>query len=989
MKKRLMACLMAVCMFTTVLAPVNGTFATEVIEETIAPTEAPTSAPTEAPKPTEAPATEAPKPTEAPATEAPVQAVSEVEETEKPTEAPATEAPATEAPATEAPATEAPATEAPATEVPATETPATEVPATEVPATEAPATEVPVTEAPTDVPATEVPTEEPTEEPTEVPGTEVPTEEPTVEPTVEPTIPVPETELSIAAAANAAYAFANEDTISVAVTISGGIAPYSLTLKVNGADMQSWTDIAEAGEYAVSYAPTEFGVHKFEIIVTDALGVSKAGGFEVPVAVREEERESDWKRDFRDVELTGDWREDLIAIAKTQIGYKESERNFRIDDEGKKQGYTRYGDWYGSSYEEWCAMFVSFCLNYAEVPENYFPREANCARWKEQLQWKGAYEDDEYEYEPKPGDLIFFNWQSDYDDTHKRENKPQHIGIVEKVTDDKVYTIEGNSAGAVRRQDYDRDSIVIVGYGNTEKLMDRAGLIPGEEIECAFVGAKAYTKNDGINMRSDATTASEVVVKIETADAEMTILGAKQTGEMIWYQVQYGEYVGYIRGDLIEIAENLIPSEPEATAEPSVEPTAVPDATVAPEVTVAPEATIEPEETMGVPVDATIEPTVEPTPAPTEEPVVITGVTVTENVNIREQPTTDSERVTYISAAGEEVIITGSGEVNGELWYAVIYGEYKGYIRADLIAVQEQPTAEPSVEPTVEPTAEPSVEPSVEPTVEPSVEPDTVCECADAEGNRACAEDCACDCHIEDLPTIEDELLCVCNDAEGNRICAEDCACECHAAEETVCVCYDAEGNLICGEGCECACHEVEDPEVEAPAEIVYLPWQNGVVETVMSYAVEGAVHYSWQRGMVNENGEMVWKELATTNHTEVLLTTMFDDLAYSYRCVATVEDGTQVISNEITLIDAELVQWMNEAEVTEEMLARAMNAKSLDSMVIEDEVVFYVRTGEVYARIDKDTGYMIDERTGLVIAVVDLENGLIYPIVTESADDE
>jgi len=213
--------------------------------------------------------------------------------------------------------------------------------------------------------------------------------------------------------------------------------------------------------------------------------------------------------------------------------------------------------------------------------------------------------------------------------------------------------------------------------------------------------------------------------------------------------------------------------------------------------------------------------------------------------------------------------------------------------------------------------------------------------------------------------------------------------CECHVAEEAECICYDAEGNPICGEGCECMCHVTDEPEIAVPAEIVYQPWQSGVVETVMSYTVEGAVHYSWQRGVANENGDMVWEEIASSDYTGVLLTTRFEDLAYIYRCVATKEDGTQVISDEITLIDAELVQWMNEGGVTEEMLARAMSAKSLDSMVIEDDVVLYVRTGEVYARIDKATGYMIDERTGLIIAVVDMENGLIYPMATESADEE
>ena len=132
----------------------------------------------------------------------------------------------------------------------------------------------------------------------------------------------------------------------------------------------------------------------------------------------------------------------------------------------------------------------------------------------------------------------------------------------------------------------------------------------------------------------------------------------------------------------------------------------------------------------------------------------------------------------------------------------------------------------------------------------------------------------------------------------------------------------------------------------------------------------------------------MVWEEILTTEHGEVLLTTDIADLSYTYRCVATLADETQTESEAFTLIDAAYIEWMNETEVTEEMLVRAMNAKSLDSMVIENDVVLYVRTGEVYARIDQENGYMIDEKTGLIIAVVDMENGMIYPISMESAEE-
>ena len=429
-------------------------------------------------------------------------------------------------------------------------------------------TEDPITDVPE---VTEEPTAEPTAEPSPDASPEIIPDETEV-PSVEPTAITPVAKLSISAKVNAAYAFANEDTISARVTIDGGEAPYCVVLKLNGSEVQTMSGIAEAGYCTISYAPTQYGVHKFEVIVSDAMGASKSRSFEVPVAVRKVDSESDWKKDFRSVELTGDWREDLLAIASTQVGYKENRRNFIIDNEGKKQCYTRYGDWYGSSYADWCAMFVSFCLNYAGISENDFPYEANCAKWKKLLQWKGAYQDDEHEYEPKPGDLIFINSQSDYEKTHKLENKPLHVGIVEKVTENKVYTIEGNRDAAVCRQEYERSSNVIVGYCDTAMLMDRAGKLQTVEIEWGSANAIAYTRNAGTNLRSDATVSSDVVVKVEEADSMMTILGAKMTGDMIWYQVQYGEHTGYVRGNLVEVQGILTPVDLNATTESTTEP---------------------------------------------------------------------------------------------------------------------------------------------------------------------------------------------------------------------------------------------------------------------------------------------------------------------------------------------------------------------------------------------------------------------------------
>lgn len=60
----------------------------------------------------------------------------------------------------------------------------------------------------------------------------------------------------------------------------------------------------------------------------------------------------------------------------------------------------------------------------------------------------------------KPGDIIFFDWEDSND------GKADHVGIIEKTENGRVYTIEGNSTGDMCKQkDYSIDSSVILGYG--------------------------------------------------------------------------------------------------------------------------------------------------------------------------------------------------------------------------------------------------------------------------------------------------------------------------------------------------------------------------------------------------------------------------------------------------------------------------------------------------------------------------------------------
>ena len=110
------------------------------------------------------------------------------------------------------------------------------------------------------------------------------------------------------------------------------------------------------------------------------------------------------------VQLTGAWADDLTAVAKSQLGYQQSERNFQLDDEDQTtvRHYTRYGAWYGNAYGAWDVMFLSYCLNYANVPQTTVPQRAGVQALRSDLrgsEWLKAAA----EVELVPGDIVFYN----------------------------------------------------------------------------------------------------------------------------------------------------------------------------------------------------------------------------------------------------------------------------------------------------------------------------------------------------------------------------------------------------------------------------------------------------------------------------------------------------------------------------------------------------------------------------------------------------
>lgn len=148
---------------------------------------------------------------------------------------------------------------------------------------------------------------------------------------------------------------------------------------------------------------------------------------------------------------------DLVKQYITTSGKSNSNMVKIAEKELGNNGGQPYWSWYGfPSRVEWCAAFVSWVANQnGYIDSGVIPKFAYCPtgiEWfKSKNQWQSRG------YTPKAGHIIFFDWDND--------GVSDHVGIVEKVEGTTVYTIEGNSSDAVKRQSYPIGSQLIQGYG--------------------------------------------------------------------------------------------------------------------------------------------------------------------------------------------------------------------------------------------------------------------------------------------------------------------------------------------------------------------------------------------------------------------------------------------------------------------------------------------------------------------------------------------
>ena len=173
----------------------------------------------------------------------------------------------------------------------------------------------------------------------------------------------------------------------------------------------------------------------------------------------------------------------LLEVAQGELGYVEGAQN-----------YTKYGEWSGDPYAEWCAEFICWCVDQVDqrygtnlldvVYPNYSGqntgrdwfiergrfvyRKGNCPDWGYQWLLGSDHLLQKNEYIPRAGDLVFFSYNEAGD--------TEHVALVEYCTRDAegnviIHVIEGNNPSSVQRNSYSLNNSQVLGFGACEDVV--------------------------------------------------------------------------------------------------------------------------------------------------------------------------------------------------------------------------------------------------------------------------------------------------------------------------------------------------------------------------------------------------------------------------------------------------------------------------------------------------------------------------------------
>lgn len=183
-------------------------------------------------------------------------------------------------------------------------------------------------------------------------------------------------------------------------------------------------------------------------------------------------------------------RQKVVTGAKKYLGCKESDGTHRqfIERYNAFQPLPRN---HKMTYTAaWCATFVSVVAIECGLTD-IIPVECGCGYMISLYKKLGRWQEND-NYVPKPGDIIFYDWNdgADYAETDDK-GAPEHIGIVTAAADGVISVIEGNKNDAVGLRTVTVNGRYIRGYGLPNYASKSTAPIPKPVIKCPYSEPKA------------------------------------------------------------------------------------------------------------------------------------------------------------------------------------------------------------------------------------------------------------------------------------------------------------------------------------------------------------------------------------------------------------------------------------------------------------------------------------------------------------------
>lgn len=240
-------------------------------------------------------------------------------------------------------------------------------------------------------------------------------------------------------------------------------------LDVDISDTMVTVTLTETMEYVTGGITEDVNVQHSLTIMYDEYGVAKVVSDEYAEEITGFESCSYISEDFQGKGLsvasldTSDLCSEFVAVAEDEVGYLEKKSNANLDDFTANAGsgnYTKYGEWYGNNGQPWCAMFVSWCANQAEVPTTVIPKYQSCTTGMNTFIDAGRFNySSTYggSYTPKVGDIFF---------TGSSKTSSSHTGIVVAVSGSQITVVDGNWSDQVSRHTYKLTNSSLIGFAS-------------------------------------------------------------------------------------------------------------------------------------------------------------------------------------------------------------------------------------------------------------------------------------------------------------------------------------------------------------------------------------------------------------------------------------------------------------------------------------------------------------------------------------------